>query len=103
MITVEEGRNVNTEVDLVEGMQFDRGYLSPHFVTDQDAQEVVLENCRILIHEEKISNARDLVPVLEAVSKDGAPLLIIAEDIEGEALATLVVNKMRGILNGCSC
>jgi chaperonin GroEL len=99
VITVEEGRNVNTEVDLVEGMQFDRGYLSPHFVTDQDAQEVVLENCRILIHEEKISNARDLVPVLEAVSKDGAPLLIIAEDIEGEALATLVVNKMRGILN----
>ncbi len=98
VITVDEGRNVTTEVDLVEGMQFDRGYLSPHFVTDQDAQEVVFENCRILIFEEKISNARDLVPLLEAVSKDGAPLLIIAEDIEGEALATLVVNKMRGIL-----
>ena len=99
VITVDEGRNVNTEVELVEGMQFDRGYLSPHFVTDQDSQEVLLENCRILIHEEKISNARHLVPLLEAASKDGAPLLIIAEDIEGEALATLVVNKMRGILN----
>ena len=99
VITVDEGRNVSTEVDLVEGMQFDRGYLSPHFVTDQDAQEVVFDNARILIYEEKISNARDLVPLLEAVSKDGAPLLIIAEDIEGEALATLVVNKMRGILN----
>ena len=99
VITVEEGRHVTTEVDLVEGMQFDRGYLSPHFVTDQDDQECVLDNCRILIHEEKISNAKQLVPLLEAVSKDSAPLLIIAEDIEGEALATLVVNKMRGILN----
>lgn len=98
VITVEEGRQVTTEVTLVEGMQFDRGYLSPHFVTNEDDQECVLENCRILIHEEKISNAKDLVPILEAVSKDGAPLLIIAEDIEGEALATLVVNKMRGIV-----
>ncbi len=98
VITVEEGRQVTTEVNLVEGMQFDRGYLSPHFITDEDDQECVLENCRVLIHEEKISNAKDLVPVLEAISKDGSPLLIIAEDIEGEALATLVVNKMRGIV-----
>jgi chaperonin GroEL len=99
VITVEEGRQVTTEVNLVEGMQFDRGYLSPHFITNEDDQECVLENCRILIHEEKISSAKDLVPVLEAISKDGSPLLIIAEDIEGEALATLVVNKMRGIVN----
>lgn len=99
VITVEEGRQTTTEVELVEGMQFERGYLSPHFVTDQDSQKCELANCRILIHEEKISNAKDLVPILEAVSKANAPLLIIAEDIEGEALATLVVNKMRGILN----
>lgn len=79
-------------------MQFERGYLSPHFVTDQDAQECVLENCRILIYEEKISAARDLVPLLEKTSKGNLQLLIIAEDIEGEALATLVVNKMRGII-----
>ena len=98
VITVEEGRSTSTEVDLVEGMQFDRGYLSPHFITDEDDQECVLENCRVLIHEEKISNAKDLVPLLEAISKDGSPLLIIAEDIDGEALATLVVNKMRGIV-----
>ena len=98
VITIEEGRQVETEIDLVEGMQFERGYLSPHFVTDEDAQEVVLENCRILIYEEKISNARDLVPLLEKISKNNLQLLIIAEDLEGEALATLVVNKMRGIL-----
>ena len=98
VITIEEGRQVETEIDLVEGMQFERGYLSPHFVTDDDAQEVVLENCRILIYEEKITAARDLVPLLEKTSKAGVPLLIIAEDLEGEALATLVVNKMRGIL-----
>ena len=98
VITIEEGRQVDTEIDLVEGMQFERGYLSPHFVTDEDAQEVVLENCRILIYEEKISNARDLVPLLEKISKNNLQLLIIAEDLEGEALATLVVNKMRGIL-----
>ena len=99
VITVEEGRQTETEVELVEGMQFERGYLSPHFVTDQDSQKCELSNCKILIHEEKISAAKDLVPILEAVSKANAPLLIIAEDIEGEALATLVVNKMRGILN----
>lgn len=98
VITVEEGRHVSTEVDLVEGMQFDRGYLSPHFITDEEQQEVVLENCRILLHEEKISTAKSLVPVLEAISKNNVPLLIIAEDVEGEALATLVVNKMRGIV-----
>jgi chaperonin GroEL len=99
VITVEEGRQVKTQVELVEGMQFERGYLSPHFVTDEDAQECVLENCRVLIYEEKISNAKMLVPLLEKVSKAGVPLLVIAEDIDGEALATLVVNKMRGILN----
>ncbi len=102
VITVEEGRQAETTVDVVEGMQFDRGYLSPHFVTDQDNQTVELEKCLVLINEEKISNAKDLVPLLEAVSKAGKPLLIIAEDIEGEALATLVVNKMRGILNVCA-
>lgn len=98
VITVEEGRQMQTEVELVEGMQFERGYLSPHFVTDEDAQEVALDNCRILIYEEKISSAKSLVPLLEKISKAGHPLLIIAEDIEGEALATLVVNKLRGIL-----
>lgn len=98
VITVEEGRQVSTQVDLVEGMQFDRGYLSPHFVTDQDSQVCELDNCRILIYEEKISSAKSLVPLLEKVSQANVPLLIIAEDIEGEALATLVVNKLRGIL-----
>ena len=89
VITVEEGRQVTTEVELVEGMQFDRGYLSPHFVTDEDHQECVLENCRILIYEEKISSAKAMVPLLEKISKANMPLLVIAEDIEGEALATL--------------
>ena len=98
VITVEEGRQVETNVELVEGMQFERGYLSPHFVTDEDAQECVLENCRILIYEEKVSNAKEMVPLLEKISKANVPLLLIAEDIEGEALATLVVNKLRGIL-----
>ncbi len=99
VITVEEGRQMQTEVELVEGMQFDRGFLSPHFVTDQDDQLCALDNCRVLIYEEKISSAKVLVPLLEKVSKANVPLLIIAEDIEGEALATLVVNKLRGILN----
>jgi chaperonin GroEL len=102
VITVEEGRQSETTVEVVEGMQFDRGYLSPHFVTNQDAQSVELENCLILLYEEKISQAKALVPLLEAVSKANKPLLIIAEDVEGEALATLVVNKMRGILNVCA-
>ena len=98
VITVEEGRQVTTEVEFVEGMQFDRGYLSPHFVTDEDRQEVAFDNCKLLIIEEKISNAKNLVPLLEEISKAGNPLVIIAEDVEGEALATLVVNKLRGIL-----
>jgi len=102
VITVEEGRQAETYVEVVEGMQFDRGFLSPHFVTNQDSQTCELENCLVLIHEEKISNAKDLVPLLEAVSKSNKPLLLIAEDIEGEALATLVVNKLRGILNVCA-
>jgi chaperonin GroEL len=102
VITVEEGKQSETYVDVVEGMQFDRGFLSPHFVTNQDEQTVEFEKCLILIHEDKISSAKNLVPLLEAVSKAGKPLLIIAEDIEGEALATLVVNKLRGILSVCA-
>ena len=102
VITVEEGKSIETTIDVVEGMQFDRGYLSPHFVTAPERMECVFEKCAILIHEKKISNAQDLVPLLEEVSKAGVPLLIIAEDIDGEALATLVVNKMRGIINVCA-
>ena len=102
VITVEEGRGNETYVDVVEGMQFDRGYLSPHFVNNEDDQTVELENCLVLVYEEKISSAKDMVPLLEAVSKAGKPLLIVAEDVEGEALATLVVNKMRGIVNVCA-
>ena len=102
VITVEEGRGSETTVEVVEGMQFDRGYLSPHFVTDQDEQTCELESPLILVYEEKISNAKNLVPLLEAISKAGKPLLIIAEDVEGEALATLVVNKLRGILQVCA-
>ncbi len=102
VITVEEGRSNETYVEVVEGMQFDRGYLSPHFVNNEDDQLVEFENCLVLIFEEKISNAKDMVPLLEAVSKASKPLLIVAEDVEGEALATLVVNKMRGIVNVCA-
>src|ERR1700759_2851448 len=98
VITVEEGKSLDTTVDLVEGMQFDKGYLSPHFVTDPATMEAVLDDAYILIHEKKISSARDLVPVLSKAAEAGKPLLIIAEDIDGEALATLVVNKLRGIL-----
>ncbi len=98
VITVEEGKGMSIELELVEGMQFDRGYLSPYFITDPDRMEVVLEEPLILIHEKKISNARDLVPLLEKIVQTGKPLLIIAEDVEGEALATIVVNKLRGIL-----
>jgi len=97
-ITVEEAKSMDTSLDVVEGMQFDRGYLSPYFVTDQESMEAVLEDCYLLIHEKKISNLKDLLPLLEKVSKAGKPLLIIAEDVEGEALATLVVNKIRGTL-----
>ena len=98
VITVEEARTLETTLDVVEGMQFDRGYLSPYFVTDPERMEVVLENPVILIHEKKISSMKDLLPVLEQVARLGRPLVIIAEDIEGEALATLVVNKLRGTL-----
>ena len=98
VITVEEAKTLETSLEVVEGMQFDRGYLSPYFVTDPERMEVVLENPVILIHEKKISSMKDLLPVLELVAQAGRPLLIIAEDIEGEALATLVVNKLRGTL-----
>src|SRR6187431_1023101 len=99
VITVDEGKSLSTEVEWVEGMQFDRGYLSPYFVTNPTAMECVLEDCYILVHEKKISSVKDLVPVLEAVVNAGKPLLIVAEDIEGEALATLVINKLRGTFN----
>lgn len=95
VITVEEGRGSETTVEVVEGMQFDRGFLSPHFVTNQDDVTVELEDCYLLLFEEKISSNKKLIPLLEAISKANKPLLIVAEDIEGEALATLVVNKMR--------
>jgi len=98
VITVEEAKTMETSLDVVEGMQFDRGYLSPYFVTDPDRMEVTLENAVILIHEKKISSLKDLLPVLERVAQSGQPLLLIAEDVEGEALATLVVNKLRGTL-----
>ena len=99
VITVEEAKGLETELDVVEGMQFDRGYLSPYFITNADRMECELDAPYILLFEKKISNMRDLLPVLEAVARSGKPLLIIAEDIEGEALATLVVNKMRGVVN----
>jgi len=102
VITVEEGKSSQTTVEFVEGMQFDKGYLSPYFITDPTSMECVLEDCYILIHEKKISNVRDLVPVLERVAQAGKPLLIIAEDVEGEALATLVVNRLRGLLSCCA-
>ncbi|MCA9106124.1 MAG: chaperonin GroEL [Planctomycetales bacterium] len=98
VITVEEGRGAETTVDVVEGMQFDRGFLSPHFVTNQDNVSVEFDDCYILLFEEKISSNKPLIPLLEGLAKSGKPLLIIAEDVEGEALATLVVNKLRGIL-----
>jgi chaperonin GroEL len=102
VITVEESKTMVTELQTVEGMQFDRGYLSPYFVTDADRMECVLEDPYILIHEKKISNMKDLLPVLEQIARAGRPLLIIAEEVEGEALATLVVNKLRGTLNAAA-
>ncbi|MFO1351526.1 MAG: chaperonin GroEL [Gammaproteobacteria bacterium] len=102
VITVEEGKSLDNELDLVEGMQFDRGYLSPYFINNQQTMSVELENPYILIHDKKISNIRDLLPVLEGVAKSGRSLLIIAEEVEGEALATLVVNNMRGILKAAA-
>src|ERR1051326_1352016 len=102
VITIEEGKTANTEVNVVQGMQFDRGFLSPHFVTNPDTVTVELENPYILIFEEKISNAKNLIPLLETISKKKEPLLIIAEDLEGEALATLVLNKLKGVLQVCA-
>jgi chaperonin GroEL len=102
VITVEEGKSLHNELDVVEGMQFDRGYLSPYFINNQQSQKAELEEPFILLHEKKISNVRDLLPVLEAVAKAGKPLLIVAEDVEGEALATLVVNSLRGIIKVCA-
>jgi chaperonin GroEL len=102
VITVEEAKSIETSLDVVEGMQFDRGYLSPYFVTDPERMECSLEDVYILLHEKKISSMKDLLPLLEQVAKVGRPFLIVAEDVEGEALATLVVNKLRGTLHGCS-
>ena len=102
VITVEEAKSLDTNLDVVEGMQFDRGYLSPYFVTDSDRMEVVLEDAYILIHEKKISTLKELVPLLESAAQQGKPLLIIAEDVEGEALATLVVNRIRGTIRGAA-
>ena len=102
VITVEESRTLETSLEVVEGMQFDRGYLSPYFVTDPERMEATLEDCFILIHEKKISSMKDLLPLLEQVARQGKPLLIIAEDVEGEALATLVVNRLRGTLQVCA-
>jgi len=102
VITVEESKTLETQLEVVEGMQFDRGYLSPYFVTDPERMEAVLENAYILIHEKKISSMKDLLPLLENIAKSSKPLLIVAEDVEGEALATLVVNKLRGTLQVCA-
>jgi chaperonin GroEL len=102
VITVEEAKTMHTELQTVDGMQFDRGYLSPYFITDPDRMECVLEDPYILIHEKKISNMKDLLPLLEQIARSGKPLLVIAEEVEGEALATLVVNKLRGTLNACA-
>jgi chaperonin GroEL len=102
VITVEEGKSLETTVDLVEGMQFDKGYISPHFVNKPESMEVVLDDPYVLVHEKKISAVKDLVPLLEQIAKAGKPLLVVAEDVEGEALATLVLNKLRGILQCCT-
>src|SRR5579864_3375863 len=102
VITVEESRTMETEMQTVDGMQFDRGYLSPYFISDPDRMECVLEDPYILIHEKKISNMKDLLPVLEQIARAGKPLLVISEEVEGEALATLMVNKLRGTLNACA-
>jgi len=102
VITVEESKTMVTELETVDGMQFDRGYLSPYFVSDPERMECVLENPYILIHEKKIANMKDLLPLLELVVRASKPLLVIAEEVEGEALATMVVNKLRGTLNACA-
>jgi chaperonin GroEL len=102
VITVEEGSGLENELDVVEGMQFDRGYLSPYFINNQESMSAEMESPYILIHDKKVSNIRELLPVLEGVAKAGKPLIIVAEDVEGEALATLVVNNMRGIVKVCA-
>jgi len=102
VITVEEAKSIETSLEVVEGMQFDRGYLSPYFVTDPERMECTLEDCYILLNEKKISSMKDMLPLLEQVAKTGKPFLVVAEDLEGEALATLVVNRLRGTLQGCS-
>jgi chaperonin GroEL len=102
VITVEEGKSLETKVELVEGMRFDKGYTSPHFVTDAGRMEAILEDCYVLIHEKKISSAKDFIPILGKIAESGKSLLIIAEEVEGEALATLVVNKLRGVLKVCA-
>ena len=103
VITVEEGNGIENELEVVEGMQFDRGYLSPYFINNQDRMTAELEDPYILLHDKKISNIRELLPLLESVAKAGRPLLVIAEDVEGEALATLVVNNMRGVVKVSAC
>ena len=103
VITVDEGRSLQTEVEWVEGMQFDRGYLSPYFVTDSGSMQCFLEDAYVLVFEKKISNIKDLVPLLEQVVQQGKPLLIIAEDVDGEALTTLVINRLRNTFNVCAC
>src|SRR6202522_3831794 len=102
VITVEEAKTMTTEPETVDGMQFDRGYLSPYFVSDQERMECVFEDPYILIHDKKISNMKDILPILEQIARSGKPLLILSEEVEGEALATLVVNKLRGTLNACA-
>ncbi|HEY7112894.1 MAG TPA: chaperonin GroEL, partial [Thermoanaerobaculia bacterium] len=102
VITVEEARGLETTLEVVEGMQFDRGYLSPYFITDAERMECIMENAKVLLFEKKISNMKDLLPILEQIAKQGKPLLIVAEEVEGEALATLVVNKLRGTLQVCA-
>src|SRR5207247_1965367 len=101
-ITVEEARSVDTTLDIVEGMQFDKGYISPYFVTEKESMEAVLEDAYVLLYEKKLSNMKDLLPILEKIAQRSKPMLIVAEDVEGEALATLVVNKLRGTLNVCA-
>ena len=102
VITVEEAKSLETNLSLVEGMQFDRGYISPYFVTNADSMTAELEDALVLLYEKKISNMKELLPVLEKIAQTGKPFIIIAEDIESEALATLVLNKMRGVLNVCA-
>ncbi|HQO33928.1 MAG TPA: chaperonin GroEL, partial [bacterium] len=102
VITVEDGKTIETTLEVVEGMQFDKGYLSPYFVTESGTMQAILENCLILLHEKKISNLNDFLPLLERVAQSGRPLLVIAEDVEGEALAALVVNRIRGVLPCCA-